>query len=71
MSDKQNKTTPAATEVEISKEKLQWMKEAGISEFDEPMKYHSKCGKHLFSEKYIRETSLEKIKSKFAKRHSK
>ena len=30
MNDKQNKTTPAATEVEISKEKLKWMKEAGI-----------------------------------------
>jgi len=69
MSDK-NKTTPAVTEVEISNEKLKWMKEAGISEFDEPMKYYSKCGEHLFSEKYIRETSLGKLKSKFSKQRT-
>lgn len=51
----------------ISKEKLDWLKEAGIREFDEPMKYYSKCGTCLFSEKYIRETSLEDLKSKFTK----
>ncbi|MCY7576166.1 hypothetical protein [Bacillus pumilus] len=51
----------------ISKEKLDWMNEVGISEFKEPMKYYSKYGNHLFSEKYIRETSLEVLKSKFSK----
>ncbi|WP_368929808.1 hypothetical protein [Bacillus pumilus] len=47
------------------------MKEAAISEFDEPMKYYSKCGDHLFSEKYIRENSLGKLKSNFSKGLSK
>ena len=42
-------------------EKLDWLKEIGAKEFEEPMKYcvGTNC---LYSEKYIRETPLEKLK---------
>ncbi|GIO36914.1 hypothetical protein J41TS12_17750 [Paenibacillus antibioticophila] len=47
----------------ISQEKLDWMKEVGIGEFDKPMKFYAPYGKHCFSEEYIANTTLEKIKA--------
>lgn len=47
----------------ISQEKLDWMKEVGIKEFDKPMKFYAPYGKHYFSEEYIANTPLEKIKA--------
>ncbi|MBU5440397.1 hypothetical protein KQI42_20600 [Tissierella sp. MSJ-40] len=49
--------------IEISREKLEWMKEVGIKEFHEPMKYY--FANHLFSENYIRETPLKKLQEEF------
>ncbi|MNJ25421.1 hypothetical protein D3C77_198660 [compost metagenome] len=46
----------------ISQDKLDWMNEVGIKEFDKPMKYRSKFG-HLYSEEYIKNTPLEKIQA--------
>lgn len=46
----------------ISLEKLAWMKEVGIGEFDKPMKYYTRFG-HVYSEDYIKNTPLEKIKA--------
>lgn len=46
----------------ISQEKIDWMKEVGIKEFEKPMQYSSKFG-HLYSEDYIKNTPLEKIKA--------
>lgn len=48
----------------IQQEKLEWMKSVGITEFKRPMKYSSGLG-HLYSEEYIKETPLEKLKAGF------
>ncbi|MCY8562172.1 hypothetical protein P9D51_23105 [Bacillus sonorensis] len=47
----------------ISQEKLEWMKEVGIKEFEKPVKFYSNFNKHLFSEDYIKTTPLEEIKA--------
>lgn len=47
----------------ISQEKLNWMKEVGIKEFDKPMKFYAPRNHHLFSEEYVANTPLEKIKA--------
>lgn len=52
---------------EISKEKLEWMKEVGIKEFAKPMKYHAGTN-WLYSEEYIKNTPLEELKRKYDKR---
>lgn len=51
----------------ISKEKLEWMKEIGIKEFKNPMKYYLGMNQ-VYSEEYISETSLEELKVKYDKR---
>lgn len=51
----------------ISKEKLEWMEEIGIKEFDKPMKYHAGVN-WLYSEEYIKNTPLEELKRKYDKR---
>uniref|UniRef100_UPI000AA3320B hypothetical protein n=1 Tax=Paenibacillus senegalimassiliensis TaxID=1737426 RepID=UPI000AA3320B len=48
---------------EISPEKLDWMKEVGIKEFDKPMKFYAPRNHHLCSEEYMANTPLEKIKA--------
>lgn len=50
----------------IDQEKLAWMNEVGIKEFEKPIKYHSKFGQ-LFSEEYIRNTPLEELKAGYEK----
>lgn len=47
----------------ISQEKRDWMKEVGIKEFDKPMKFYAQHNHHHFSEEYIANTPLEKIKA--------
>lgn len=49
---------------EISREKLEWMQEVGIKKFEEPMKYYSGTNL-LYSESYIKNTSLEELKAKY------
>ncbi|WP_461614335.1 hypothetical protein [Clostridium sp. Marseille-QA1073] len=51
----------------ISKEKLEWMKEVGIKEFDKPMKYYRGMS-WLYSEDHIKNTPLEELKRKYDKR---
>lgn len=56
------------TEVQgISKEKLEWMEEVGIKEFDKPMKYYRGMS-WLYSEEHIKNTPLEELKRKYDKR---
>jgi len=56
------------TEVQgISKEKLEWMEEVGIKEFDKPMKYYGGMS-WLYSEEHIKNTPLEELKRKHDKR---
>ncbi len=55
----------------ISKEKLQWMEEVGITEFDKPMKYCHCISGMLYSEEYIKSTSLEVLKEKLNKQNVK
>lgn len=52
---------------EISREKLEWLKEIGAKEFEEPMKY-SVGANWLYSEKYIIETPLKELKSRYDQR---
>lgn len=52
---------------EISKEKLDWMKEVGIKEFDKPMKYYLGTN-HVFSQEYIKNTPLEELIRKYDRR---
>ncbi|MDN5388869.1 hypothetical protein QMZ64_15700 [Bacillus sp. LB7] len=47
----------------ISQDKLEWMKKAGIKEFEKPMKFYSAFHENLFSEDYIKNTPLEEIKA--------
>lgn len=49
---------------EISNEKLGWLKEIGVKEFKEPMKYYLGTN-WLYSEEYIRNTPLEELKAKY------
>jgi len=58
VSDEQNK----ATSTPLPDEKVIWMQEVGIKEFARPMKYYTKFGQ-LYSEEYIRNTPLEKLKA--------
>ena len=51
----------------LSKEKLKWMKEAGVEEFAKPMKYFQGMD-HLFSEDYIKNTPLEILQERHGKR---
>ncbi|OAB35674.1 hypothetical protein PMSD_11720 [Paenibacillus macquariensis subsp. defensor] len=51
---------------EISKEKLAWMNEIEMKEFETPMKYHTKFGQ-LYSEEYIRNTPLDELKAGYNK----
>ena len=48
---------------EISKEKLEWMKEVGMNEFKKPMKYYVGLN-NVFSEEYIKNTPLEVLKAR-------
>lgn len=52
---------------EISREKLEWLKEIGAREFEEPMKY-SVGVNWLYSEKHIIETPLEELKARYNQR---
>lgn len=45
-------------------EKRIWLKEAGIKEFKQSMKYYSRDG-YLYSEEYIRGTPIEKLKASY------
>lgn len=52
----------------ISKEKLDWMKEVGIKEWEEPMKFYvvnieNNCV-YNFSEDFIKETPLPELKER-------
>lgn len=51
---------------EISKEKLEWMEKIGVKKFDKPMIYHLGTNE-LFSEDYIKNTPLEKLKERHGK----
>lgn len=51
------------SELEGLEEKRKWMKEVGIKEFDRPMKYYYGAA-WIFSEEYMRETSLEELKAR-------
>lgn len=50
----------------IGREKLDWMKEVGLKEFERPMKYHSRFG-HLYSEEHIINTPLDQLKAGYKK----
>lgn len=46
--------------MEISQEKLDWLKSIGAKKFDHPMTWDA--GKDLYSDEYIAETPLEVLK---------
>lgn len=48
----------------MDQEKLDWMKEVGMKEFERPMKYYLRSG--IYSEEYIANTPLEELKRKYA-----
>lgn len=48
----------------VSQEKLEWLKEIGAKEFEEPMKYCIGLN-YLLSEKYINDTPLDKLKTDY------
>lgn len=48
----------------ISQEKLDWMKEAGIREFPIPPKYYAGTN-FVYTEKYIAETPLSELKARY------
>ncbi|MBD7967714.1 hypothetical protein [Paenibacillus gallinarum] len=51
---------------ELSQEKLDWMNEVGMKEFEEPMKY---ClgANYVYSERYIKNTPLAVLKENYEK----
>lgn len=51
----------------LTEEKLQWLKEIGAKEFDRPMMWHVGVN-YLFSNEFIKETSLEMLKKRFDER---
>lgn len=53
----------------ISKEKLDWMNEVELMEFEHPMKYYSYKGM-IYSEHYIKNTPLEELQAAYKKFHN-
>lgn len=49
----------------ISQEKLDWLKSIGAKRFERPMTWTANRGTELYSDEYIAETPLEVLKAKY------
>lgn len=52
-------------EMDISQEKLDWLKSIGAKRFERPMTWTANHGTELYSDEYIAETPLEVLKAKY------
>jgi hypothetical protein len=50
--------------MDISQEKLDWLKSIGAKKFEHPMTWSASHGKELYSDEYLVETPLEVLKVK-------